>query len=568
MSRREASFSGETRGLSYVAVAFLVGILALSASVRTAAQQETTMTRLFAPVEIGADLSDLPTSERLALAHIVDAARVMDGLFLQQVWAGNPSLLLSLLGDQNATGKARLDFFLLNKGPWSRIEDNRSFVPGVPDKPAGANFYPPDATRDEVAAWFDRLDGTARAEATGFFTTIRRGRNGEFAAVPYSVEYQGPLALAAEHLRAAARATTQPTLRRYLEYRADSFASNDYYDSDVAWMELDASIEPTIGPYEVYEDEWFNYKAAFEAFVTVRDTAASGNLTRFSDQLQGLEDTLPIDPAFRNPALGALAPIRVVNVVFTSGEANSGVQTAAFNLPNDERVVREKGSKRVMLKNVQEAKFEHVLTPISRVALPSAEQGDVTFDAFFTHILMHELMHGLGPGTITVDGVETTVRRQLRETYSTIEEAKADISGLWALHQLIDRGVLDSSLTRSMYTTFLASSFRSIRFGINEAHGRGVAIQLNSFLDAGAVTVDSDGRFTVDHSRIRAAVTALTTELMTLQATGDVGAAERMLETRGVIRPVVQRVLDRLGSVPTDIQPRYVTAVQLARETR
>ncbi len=568
MSRREASFSGETRGLSYVAVAFLVGILVLSASARTAAQQETTMTRLFAPVEIGADLSDLPTSERLALAHIVDAARVMDGLFLQQLWAGNPSLLLSLLGDQNATGKARLDFFLLNKGPWSRIEDNRSFIPGVPDKPAGANFYPPDATRDEVAAWFDRLDGAARAEATGFFTTIRRGRDGEFTAVPYSVEYQGPLALAAEHLRAAARATTQPTLRRYLEYRADSFASNDYYDSDVAWMELDASIEPTIGPYEVYEDEWFNYKAAFEAFVTVRDTAASGNLTRFSDQLQGLEDTLPIDPAFRNPALGALAPIRVVNVVFTSGEANSGVQTAAFNLPNDERVVREKGSKRVMLKNVQEAKFEHVLTPISRVALPSAEQGDVTFDAFFTHILMHELMHGLGPGTITVDGVETTVRRQLRETYSTIEEAKADISGLWALHQLIDRGVLDSSLTRSMYTTFLASSFRSIRFGINEAHGRGVAIQLNSFLDAGAVTVDSDGRFTVDHSRIRGAVTALTTELMTLQATGDVGAAERILEARGVVRPAVQRVLDRLGSVPTDIQPRYITAVQLARETR
>jgi hypothetical protein len=568
MSRREASFNGETRGLSHVAIALLVGILALSASARTAAQQETTMTRLFAPVEIGADLSDLPTSERLALAHIVDAARVMDGLFLQQVWAGNPSLLLSLLGDQNVTGKARLDFFLLNKGPWSRIEDNRSFVPGAPDKPAGANFYPPDATRDEVAAWFDRLDGAARAEATGFFTTIRRGRDGEFTAVPYSVEYQGPLALAAEHLRAAARATTQPTLRRYLEYRADSFASNDYYDSDVAWMELDASIEPTIGPYEVYEDEWFNYKAAFEAFVTVRDTAASGNLTRFSDQLQGLEDTLPIDPAFRNPALGALAPIRVVNVVFTSGEANSGVQTAAFNLPNDERVVREKGSKRVMLKNVQEAKFEHVLTPISRVALPSVELDDVTFDAFFTHILMHELMHGLGPGTITVDGVETTVRRQLRETYSTIEEAKADISGLWALHQLIDRGVLDSSLTRSMYTTFLASSFRSIRFGINEAHGRGVAIQLNSFLDAGAVTVDSDGRFTVDHSRIRGAVTALTTELMTLQATGDVGAAERILETRGVVRPVVQRVLDRLGSVPTDIQPRYVTAVQLTRETR
>ena len=568
MNRREAAFNGETGGLSHVAVASLVAILALGGSATTTAQQDTTMTRLFAPVEIGADVSDLPASERQALAHIVDAARVMDGLFLQQVWSGNPSLLLSLLDDQSATGRARLDFFVLNKGPWSRIEDNRAFVPEAPDKPAGANFYPPDATRDEVAAWFDRLDGAARARATGFFTTIRRGLDGEFVAVPYSVEYQGPLALAAEHLRAAARATTQPTLRRYLESRADAFASNDYYDSDVAWMELDASIEPTIGPYEVYEDEWFNYKAAFEAFVTVRDTDASGNLTRFSEQLQGLEDTLPIDPAFRNPTLGALAPIRVVNVVFTAGDANSGVQTAAFNLPNDERVVREKGSKRVMLKNVQEAKFEHVLTPISRVALPSAEQDDVTFDAFFTHILMHELMHGLGPGTITVDGVETTVRRQLRETYSTIEEAKADISGLWALHQLIDRGVLDASLERSMYTTFLASSFRSIRFGINEAHGRGVAIQLNSFLDAGAVTVDGDGRFTVDHGRIRDAVTALTTELMTLQATGDVEAAERILETRGVVRPAVQRVLDRLGSVPTDIQPRFGTAVRLARETR
>ncbi len=567
MNRRGTSFNDRIGSLALAWVA-LVGVMALTGGTTTRARQDTTMTRLFAPVEIGADLSGLPASERQALAHIVDAARVMDGLFLQQVWAGNPSLLLSLLGDQSPSAVARLNFFLLNKGPWSRIENNRPFIPGTPDKPAGANFYPPDATRDEIAAWFEQLEPSARSEATGFFTTIRRGLDGQFVAVPYSLEYQGPLAIAAQHLRAGARATTQPTLRRYLEQRAASFTSNDYYESDVAWMELDASIEPTIGPYEVYEDEWFNYKAAFEAFVTVRDAGASASLTRFGDQLQGLEDTLPIDPSFRNPSLGALAPIRVVNVVFTAGEANSGVQTAAFNLPNDERVVREKGSKRVMLKNVQEAKFEHVLAPISRVALRESDQSEVTFDAFFTHILMHDLMHGLGPGTITVDGAETTVRRELRETYSTIEEAKADISGLWALHQLIDRGVLDTSLARSMYTTFLASTFRSIRFGINEAHGRGVAIQLNAFLDAGAVTVDDDGRFSVDHSRIRDTVTALTAELMTLQARGDVEAAERILDTRGVVRPEVQRVLDRLGSVPTDIQPRYVTAVQLARQTR
>ncbi len=545
-----------------------VGLLAAVGVTTVGAQQETTMTRLFVPVEIAADLSDLPGAERDALAHIVDAARVMDGLFLEQVWAGNPSMLLSLLNNQSATGVARLDFFLLNKGPWSRVEDNRRFVPGAPEKPPGANFYPVDATRGEIAAWFDQLEGQARREATGFFTTIRRGADGGFSIIPYSVEYQGPLAIAAEHLRAAARATAQPTLRRYLESRATAFASNDYYDSDVAWLELDASIEPTIGPYEVYEDEWFNYKAAFEAFVTVTDEQDTANLARFGAQLQSLEDTLPIEPAFRSPALGVLAPIRVVNVVFTAGDANSGVQTAAFNLPNDERVLREKGSKRVMLKNVQEAKFQQVLSPIARTVLTAADRQEVSFDAFFTHILMHELMHGLGPSTITVDGRETTVRQELRETYSVIEEAKADISGLWALHQLIDRGEVEASLARSMYSTFLASTFRSIRFGINEAHGRGVAIQLNTFLDTGAVTVDADGQFAIDHTKIRGAVTGLTTELMTIQARGDIREAESLLKTRGVIRPEVQRVLDRLSGVPIDIEPRYITAEQLARDTR
>ena len=525
-----------------------------------------TMTRLYAPVEIGADTAALPDSERAALARILDAARVMDAVFLEQVWAGNPALLMALTGDRSPAGRARLDYFLVNKGPWSRLEDDQPFLPGAPAKPAGAAYYPPDASRDEVAAWIDGLTGDARQAATGFFTTIRRGPGGVLTAVPYSVEYQGALAVAAEHLRAAADRTAEPTLARYLRARAASFSSNDYYDSDVAWMRLDAAIEPTIGPYEVYEDGWFNYKAAFEAFVTIRDDAETARLARFGGELQGLEDALPVDPAYRDPELGALAPIRVVNVVFTAGDANSGVQTAAFNLPNDERVVREHGSKRVMLKNVQEAKFRHVLAPIAEVVLPPAEQADVSFDAFFTHILMHELMHGLGPHEVAVGGRATTVRQALREASSTIEEAKADISGLWALHRLIDRGVIDRSLERSIYTTFLASTFRSIRFGINAAHGRGVAIQLNTFLDAGAVTVDPGGRFTVDHTRIRDAVVGLTRRLMTIQAHGDYDEAVRVLETLGVVRPEVQRVLDRLGDVPVDIRPRYVTAEALSAE--
>ena len=402
-----------------------------------------------------------------------------------------------------------------------------------------------------------------RTAASGFFTTIRRGPDGRFMAVPYSVEYQGELALAATLLREAAQLTAQPTLKTFLNARADAFISNDYYASDVAWMELDASIEPTIGPYEVYEDEWFNFKAAFEAFITVRDEAESKKLQVVQRRAPGSRERAADRSALRNPKLGALAPIRVVNVVFTAGDANRGVQTAAFNLPNDERVVKEKGTKRVMLKNVQEAKFKMVLEPIAKVALPEAQQKNVSFDAFFTHILMHELMHGLGPHNISVGGRQTTVRQELKETYSAIEEAKADVSGLWALKQLADQGKVDKAIAQTMYTTFLASSFRSIRFGVNEAHGRGIAIQLNYFLDQGAFVVAADGRFTVDEAKMTAAVTSLTRDIMTLQAEGSYQKAKALIETLGVVRPSVQQVLDRLTAVPVDIEPRFTTAATL-----
>jgi hypothetical protein len=521
------------------------------------------MTARFAPADISADISPLPENERKALTKLVDAARLMDGLFLRQVWAGNDALLQQLAHDVasgGTTGTAeRLHYFLINKGPWSRLDHNKPFVPGAPAKPEGANFYPAGATKEEIQKWLDSLSDPAKAVATGFFTTIRRGPDGTFAAVPYSVEYQGELAQAASLLREAAQLTTQPTLKHFLTSRADAFISNDYYASDVAWMELDASIEPTIGPYEVYEDEWFNFKAAFEAFITVRDAAETKKLEIFSSELQGLENALPIDPTLRNPKLGSLAPIRVVNVVFTAGDGNRGVQTAAFNLPNDERVIKEKGAKRVMLKNVQEAKFRLVLEPIATVALPAPQQKNVAFDAFFTHILMHELMHGLGPHNITVNGRATTVRQELKETYSTIEEAKADVSGLWALKQLADQGKIDREIARTMYWTFLASAFRSIRFGINEAHGRGIAIQVNHFLDHGAFTVEADGRFAVNEAKIGDAIVALTREIMTLQAEGSYDKAKAMITKLAVVRPSVQAVLDKLTSVPVDIEPKFTT---------
>ena len=522
-------------------------------------------TARFAVTDLSADLSALPANEREALAHMVRAAQVMDALFLEQVWSGNETTFHALVRDESPLGRVRVHAFLVNKGPWSRLDHNEAFVPGAPEKPAAANFYPAGATKAEVEKWIAGLSAAEQERATGFFTTIRRGPDGKLMAVPYSTEYQGELALAAQHLRAAAAATRQPTLKAFLESRAAAFVSNDYYDSDVKWMELDATIEPTIGPYEVYEDEWFNYKAAFEAFITVKDQTESDKLKKFAGSLQEIENHLPIDAKYRNQRLGALAPIAVVNTVFSAGDGNRGVQTAAFNLPNDERVIREKGSKRVMLKNNQQAKFAKVLTPISKIALAATDQGSISFEAFFTHILMHELMHGLGPHDIIVGGRTTTVRQELKDTYSAIEEAKADISGLFALQFLVDKGQLDKSLEKTMYTTFLASAFRSLRFGVNEAHGRGQAIQLNFLLDQGGFKVNADGTFAVDTAKIRDGVTALTKEIMTLQAEGSYAKAKQMIDTLGVIRPQTKALLDRLTAVPVDIEPRFVTALELVK---
>ena len=522
-------------------------------------QKLQTMAARFAPTEIGADLSKLSDTDRRVLAKLVEASKIVDALFLRQVWAGNEAMLLDLVRDGSPLGRERLHYFLINKGPWSRLDHNQGFVPGAPAKPVAANFYPEGATKAEIERWIESLPEAERSRATGFFTVIRRAGN-TFTLVPYSVEYQGELARAAALLRDAARIATEPTLKTFLAKRADAFLSNDYYDSDVAWMELTGAIEPTIGPYEVYEDELFNYKAAFESYITVQDAAETAKLQKLAAELQDIENHLPIEPKYRNPKIGGLAPIVVVNEIYAAGDGNRGVQTAAFNLPNDERVVREKGAKRVMLKNVQDAKFAKTLVPISRVALSPDDQKLLSFDAFFTHIVVHELMHGLGPHSITANGRQTTVRQELKETYSALEEAKADISALFAIQHMIDKGVMPKALESSLYTTFLASAFRSIRFGVNEAHGRGIAIQLNTLLDQRGVVVNPDGTFKVDPGRIKEGIAGLTRDIMTIQAEGDYAKAKALGERMGVVRPAVQKVLDRLTSVPVDIEPKFKTA--------
>ncbi|MEP6707714.1 MAG: hypothetical protein ABJC05_09350 [Pyrinomonadaceae bacterium] len=512
--------------------------------------------RRFAPTVLTADTSTLSANDRQALQKIIAAAKYFDPLFQRQVWSGNQALLAQL---ERRKDPVWAHYFRINSGPWSRLDNNDPFVDGVPrEKPPQANYYPDDMTKDEFNSWLQNLPTEEKEKATGYFYVIRRDAGGQLISVPYSREYREFLAPAAKLLREAAALTSNKTLQSFLTKRADAFASDDYYASDVAWMDLDAPIEVTIGPYETYEDELFGYKAAFEAYVTLRDEGESAKLMKFTHYLQELENNLPIEARYRNPKLGADSPIRVVNEVFSSGEGNRGVQTAAFNLPNDERVVKEKGTKKVMLKNVQNAKFDKTLVPISRVVLDPAQQSALDFESFFTHILTHELMHGLGPHNITVGGQETTVRKQLKELHSAIEEAKADITALWALQYLIDKGAVDKRMERTLYTTYLASAFRSVRFGISEAHGKGMALQFNYLTDQGAIKVNArNGTFSIDHSRIKDAVRKLTHDLLTIEAEGSYDKAKAMLDKYGVIRPAMKNALDRLGDVPVDIEPVF-----------
>ncbi len=532
------------------------------------------MSARFAPTQMRVDIRRLSSADQKALAKVVEAARVLNTIYMNQLWSGDVALYEKLKADKTPLGQARLHYFWVNKGPWSDLDEFHVFMPGVPArKPEGANFYPAEMSKQDFESWVATLPPEQQEQAKGFFTVIRRV-GGKLTIVPYSQEYRTDLEKCAALLREAAELTDNSTLKHFLTTRADAFLSNDYYESDMAWMDLDAPLDVTIGPYETYTDELFGYKAAYEAYINIRDDAESAKLTAFAHALQELENNLPEDPQYRNPKLGAAAPIRVVNEVIASGDGEHGVQTAAYNLPNDERVVQQKGFKRVMLKNVQEAKFRTVLIPIATRMISARGRPDVSFEPFFTHILAHELMHGLGPHQITVNGQQTNPRQQLKELYSAIEEAKADATGLWALQYMMDHnkelnltGVIRSgeAAERQLYTTFLASSFRSLRFGLGDAHGKGMALQFNYLVDKGGFMLMADGTYYVDFTKIKDAVRDLTHDLLTVEATGDYEGAKKMLAL-AVIRPDVKQHLARLNNVPVDIEPIFVTAEEIAPE--
>uniref|UniRef100_A0A803KUE1 Nudix hydrolase domain-containing protein n=1 Tax=Chenopodium quinoa TaxID=63459 RepID=A0A803KUE1_CHEQI len=562
----------------------------------------------YAPIPLSAELGGISDSDKEALVLVLKAAMIMDDIFHQQVCASNPALRdwLKEHADTSPLNKLKWKYFGINKSPWSCLDENQAFLStadsaiimhshatklvsgwkGLEYKAAfplakspGANFYPSDMDKLEFELWKNSLSEDERQEAMGFFNVIKRhsgvtdtpsdGGNADQSihdlyCVPFSQEYWSYLTKASELLYKAAELTSFSNLKKLLYSKADAFLSNDYYDSDIAWMELDSKLDVTIGPYETYEDALFGYKATFEAFIGVRDDDATAKLKLFGDNLLVLEQNLPMKDTFKSKDVTA-APIRVIQLLYNAGKKRfkmlvllqdvKGPQTVAFNLPNDERIVKDRGTSMVMLKNVSEAKFKHILFPIAEGCISKEQQELVDFDSFFTHTICHECCHGIGPHSIVLpDGRKSTVRLELQELHSALEEAKADIVGLWALNFFISQNLLPSSLCKSMYVSFLAGCFRSVRFGLDEAHGKGQALQFNWLFEKEAFILHPDGRFSVDFDKI-----------LTIQATGDKIAASSLLEKYCKITNPLRLALDKLESaeVPVDITPTFTTANQL-----
>jgi len=499
-----------------------------------------------------ADVSHLSEGDREALGHLVEAARVMDEIFRVQVWRDNPACAGRVAALDGPLAPAAQDYYRIMMGPWDRLAEFEPFVGDVPH-PEGAGFYPADMDAAEFEAWL-----AAHPEDREAFTSLHTMivRSGDrLVAVPYSSDFAEPLGRAAASLRAAAAATDNASLRRFLELRADAFARDDYFESDMAWMDLDSTIEIVIGPYETYEDRLFGYKAAFEAFVCVTSPEDSAALAKFKAELPFLESSLPIPDEHKNFDRGSESPIRVADEVFTGGDANAGVRTLAFNLPNDERVREAKGSKKVLLKNIMRAKYDGILAPIAAEVLPAEELDRLDFEAYFQFILHHELSHGLGPGSITVDGRETEVRLELKDLYSAIEEAKADALGVYDIKRLVDKGVMDVEILEHLPWTYTAGLFRSARFGVTEAHGLGVVIQTNILLANGALEVTEDGRFRPVPDRFFEGIADLSERLLMVQALGNYDGAVRLVEEYGTVSDAMREGLGRLTAIPVDVDP-------------
>ncbi len=499
-------------------------------------------TDTYATVRLDADLSHLSAQQKQLVAKLIDASRIMDDLFWQQAY-GDKSLLITQIEDPQEQRFAEINY-----GPWDRLNNNEPFIAGVDAKPSGANFYPADMTRQEFRA--------SRAEGrTGLYSLLRRNDEGVLINVPYSQAYAAELNLAASMLRDAAELAEHDGFANYLRLRADALVSDDYFASDIAWMDNKTNaIELVYGPIETYEDQLFGQKAAFSSYVLIKDQQWSERLEKYAAFLPELQRGLPVAEKYKREMPGTDADLNAYDVVYYAGDSNAGSKTIAINLPNDERVQLEKGTRRLQLKNAMRAKFDQILMPIADVLIVEDQRQHITFNAFFANTMFHEVAHGLGiKNTLSGDG---TVREALRETASALEEGKADILGLYMIQKLHEKGELGDAELMDYYVTFMAGIFRSVRFGASSAHGKANMIRFNFFALRNAFSRDREtGLYRVNPERMSGAITALSKRLLTIQGDGDYSAASSMLNEMGVIRPELQQDLDKVSAagIPVDI---------------
>ena len=497
----------------------------------------------YTTVRLSADLSDLSERQRAMIPLLIDAAKEMDAMFWIEAY-GDPDSILAAVDDPSLRR-----FVEINYGPWDRIDGNSPFISGVGPKPAGANFYPADMDASEFESAAE-INPALRS----LYTMVRRDQAGELVAIPYHEFFSERIHRASAKLREAAALAESADLRRYLELRADALLDDEYRESDLAWMDMkDNAIDVVIGPIETYEDKLFGIKAAHEAFVLIKDREWSERLSHYAALLPSLQQGLPVSDAYKQESPGTDSDLNAYDAIYYAGDSNAGSKTIAINLPNDEYVQLQKGTRRLQLKNTMRAKFDEILIPISELLIDAEQRGHINFDAFFGNVMFHEVAHGLGVKNV-LDG-SGTVREALRERFSAMEEGKADVLGLYMVKSLIERGELDADL-HDHYVTFLAGMIRSVRFGSSSAHGQANMIQFNFFKEQGAFERDDEtGTYAVNFDRMEDAVDQLSERIIRFQGDGDYDAVNAFMLEYAQVDPQLEQDIERLGraAIPVDI---------------
>ena len=496
----------------------------------------------YTTVELNADLSHLSENQKKMVGLLIDAGKAMDEVFWQEAY-GRRDSLMNALNDE-----ATKEFVDINYGPWDRLNGNKPFVEGSGPKPEGANFYPADITKEELEAW----DSETKDD---LYTLVRRDEGGNLMTVPYHQAFAEQHKLASSKLKEAAKLAEDKGLQKYLQLRAEALLTDDYQASDLAWLDMKNNvIDVVIGPIETYEDQLYGYKAAHETFVLIKDKEWSDRLSKFAEVLPELQKGLPVADEYKQEKPGRDSDLGAYDAVYYAGDANAGSKTIAINLPNDEEVQLQKGTRRLQLKNAMRAKYDKILVPLSKELIVDEQQKNITFDAFFGNTMFHEVAHGLGiKNTINNKG---TVREALKEHASALEEGKADVLGLYMVSSLRDKGMVTEGSIEDNYVTFVTSIFRSIRFGSSSAHGLANLIRFNFFKEKGAVEYDEEAEaYRINFDKIKDATNALSQKILTYQGDGNYEGVDAFISKYGTVGSRLQTSLDRLQeqNIPKDI---------------